>query len=131
MYEKADPDYKGGYSVPVLWDRKKKTIVNNDSVGIIRIFFTAFDEFLAPELREVNKPRGGLLPKDLLKDIDDLGSKIESDYNWGTYKCGMAQSQADYDEAMKRLFGRLDELEKMLANSKYLLGEHITEPDIR
>lgn len=131
LYEKADPDYKGGYSVPLLWDRKKKTIVNNDSVGIIRLLFTAFDAFLAPELREVNKPGGGLLPENLRKEIDELGNAIEIDLNWGTYKCGMAQSQTDYDEAMKRLFGLLGELEVRLGGSKYLLGDHITEPDIR
>jgi glutathionyl-hydroquinone reductase len=58
LYETADPAYQGSYSVPVLWDRKKKTIVNNDSAEITRMLFTAFDVFLAPELREVNKPDG-------------------------------------------------------------------------
>ncbi|PQE04781.1 glutathione S-transferase protein [Rutstroemia sp. NJR-2017a BBW] len=131
MYLKAHPDYKGGYSVPVLWDTEKKTIVNNDSVGIIRTLFTAFDAFLAPELREVNKPGGGLRPDNLLKDIEDLGNEIEANYNLGTYKCGMASSQADYDDAMKLLFGTLDNLEERLGQNKYLLGDHITEVDIR
>jgi putative glutathione S-transferase len=127
MYQKADPDYIGSYSVPVLWDRKKKTIVNNDSVGIIRILSTAFDAFLEPELREANKSGGGLRPKKPLKGIDELGDKIEKNCNWGTYKCGMAQSQADHDEAMKCLFRLLGELEEKLCSNRYLFGDHLTE----
>lgn len=131
LYEKADPDYKGRYSVPLLWDRKKKTIVNNDSEEIIRMLFAAFDAFLALEPREVNKPGGRLRPENLRKEIDELGEEIEMYFNRVTYKCGMAQTQADCDEAMKRLFGRLDELEVRLGRSKYSLGYHTTEPDIR
>jgi putative glutathione S-transferase len=131
IYEKSDENYTGGYSVPVLWDTKKKTVVNNDSVGIIRILSTAFDQFLTPNLREANKSGGGLRPEALKEEIDTLGDDIESDINWGTYKCGMAQSQADYDESMKHLFGRFDKLEEKLAVNKYLLGDNITEPDIR
>ena len=115
----------------MLWDTKEKTIVNNDSVDIIRMLFTAFDEFLAPELREVNKPSGGLRPEGLEKEIDALGDSIETDFNWGTYKCGMAHSQTDYDEAMKLLFARLDDLEERLEHKKYLFGDHVTETDIR
>lgn len=131
LYEKSDPGYKGRYTVPLLWDRKKKSIVNNSSVNIIRMMFTAFDAFLAPELREVNKPGGGLRPESLVKDIDELGDAIERDYNWGTYKCGMAQSQEDYDSAMKNLFGLLAEMDGRLGKTKYLHGDHITETDIR
>jgi putative glutathione S-transferase len=131
IYLKADPDYKGSYSVPLLWDTKKKTIVSNDSVGIIRMLFSVFDAFLVPELREVNKPGGGLYPDNLKKEIEELGNEVESNYNWGTYKCGMAQSQEDYDQAMKLLFGTLDNLEDRLGKTKYLLGDHITETDIR
>jgi putative glutathione S-transferase len=131
IYEKSDENYFEGYSVPALWDTKKKTIVSNDSVQIIRILSTAFDQFLTPDLRETNKPGGGLRPEVLEDEIDALGDDIESDINWGTYKCGMAGSQADYDESMKRLFGRFDVLEEKLAVNKYLLGDNITEPDIR
>ncbi|TVY33326.1 Glutathione S-transferase omega-like [Lachnellula occidentalis] len=131
MYKKADSEYQSGYTVPLIWDRKKKTIVNNDSVGIMRILATAFDAFLAPELREDNKPGGGLRPDSLAKEIDELGNRIELRYNWGTYLCGMAKSQADYDASMSRLFGLLDELEKRLSGRKYLLGDHLTETDIR
>lgn len=131
MYKKAEPGYKGDCNAPLLWDRKKKTIVNNDSGDIIRMFFTAFDAFLAPEVREVNKPGGGLYPENLRDEIDVLNQEIEMDYCWGTYKCGLAPTQEDYNESMKRLFGRLDDLESRLSHSKYLLGDHITEPDIR
>jgi putative glutathione S-transferase len=115
----------------VLWDRKNKTIVNNNSVQIMRILSCAFDEFLAPELREINKPGGGLRPKILADEIDRLGDSIEADINWGTYKCGMAQTQEDYDLAMKVLFGKFEELEARLGDKKYLFGDHMTETDIR
>ncbi|EPE31180.1 Glutathione S-transferase (GST), C-terminal [Glarea lozoyensis ATCC 20868] len=131
MYEKADPEYEGSYSVPVLWDRKSKTIVNNDSVQIMRILSYSFDEFLAPEMREINKPAGGLRPVSLAGEIDHLGDSIESDVNWGTYKCGMAQTQEDYDLAMELLFVKFEELEGRLEDRKYLFGDHITETDIR
>jgi putative glutathione S-transferase len=131
LYELADSNYTGGYSVPLLWDRKKKTIVSNDSVAIIRMLYAAFDNFLAPEVREANKPGGGLYPANLRQEMEDLGNEIEINYNWGTYKCGMAQTQTDYDAAMKSLFGLLDQLEVRLGKSKYLLGDHITETDIR
>lgn len=128
---KADPKFEGDYNAPLIWDRKTKKIVNNDSADIIRMFFTAFDAFLAPELREVNKPGGGLCPEHLKSEIEELNHEIEMDYCWGTYKCGMAQSQKDYNQSMKTLFQRLDVLEERLGRSKYLLGDHITEPDIR
>ncbi|TVY32282.1 Glutathione S-transferase omega-like, partial [Lachnellula subtilissima] len=81
-----------------------KTVVSNDSVGIMRMLATAFDAFLDPGLREVGKPGGGLRPLGRAAEIDELGARIEAAVNWGTYKCGMAASQADYDECMKRLF---------------------------
>jgi glutathionyl-hydroquinone reductase len=69
--------------------------------------------------------------ENLSREIDELSNAIQMDFNFGAYKYGMAASQADYDESMKRLFGRLDELEERLGRSKYLFGNHITEPDIR
>lgn len=60
-----------------------------------------------------------------------MGGRIEKDFNWGTYKCGMAGSQADYDDSMKRLFGLLGELDERLGGSRFLFGDHITETDIR
>jgi putative glutathione S-transferase len=132
LYEKADPEYKGTCSIPVIWDRKKKTIVNNDNWEIIEMLYSFFDTFLSSVLREVNKPGGGLRPEhsDLVEQINILSVEIHMDFNWGSYKCGFASSQEDYDESMGALFGRLDEIEKRLGQSKYLLGNHITEPDI-
>ena len=127
----ANVGYSGSYSVPALWERKKKTIVSNDSVGIMRSLSTSFDEFLEPRLRVVNKPVSGLRPQGLAGEIDQLGARIEGYINWGTYKCGMAASQADYDECMKRLFGIMGEPEERLGGSKSLFGDHITETDIR
>ena len=131
LYEKAKPDYKGRYSVPVLWDKKKETIVNNNSGDIARMLSSAFDAFLPEQLRDVNKPGGGLLPEDLKEHIDELNDRINDEINWGTYKCGLiAQTQEDYDAAMKSLFGRFDAFEEALGKYRYLLGDHITEPDI-
>ncbi|TVY80398.1 Glutathionyl-hydroquinone reductase [Lachnellula suecica] len=130
LYQKADPAYTGYFSIPLIWDRKKKTIVNSDSGEIIEMLYSSFDAFLSPELREVNKPGGGLYPEVLRSQIDILSNEIHLDFNWGTYKCGFAPSPADYDASMKRLFGRLDEIEKLLGHSKFLLGNHITQPDI-
>ncbi|CAG8980115.1 hypothetical protein HYALB_00012756 [Hymenoscyphus albidus] len=131
LYEKADPGFAGSSSVPLIWDREKKTIVSNDSVGIIRMLFDAFDAFLPEEIREVNKPGGGLRPESLKEEIDELSNSIEMSYNWGTYKIGMVASQKDYDGCMKALFGLLGELDERLAKSKFLHGDHITETDIR
>lgn len=94
------------------------------------MLYSSFDAFLAPELREVNKPGGGLLPDTSRESIDELNRWVQDDVNWGTYKCGFAKTQEDYDEAMKHLFERLDELEERLGGQTYLFGDHITEADI-
>ena len=117
--------------MPLLWDRKKETIVNNDSGEITRMFISSFDSYLDPELREVNKPGGGLLPGSLKGEIDKLNRWVQEDVSWGVYKCGFAQTQEHYNNAMKHLFEKLDMLEKRLGRSKYLFGDHITEADIR
>ena len=117
--------------MPFLWDRKKETIVNNDSSDIIRMFISSFDSYLDPNLREVNKVGGGLLPESLKGEIDELNSWVQDDVSRGVYKCGFAQTQEHYNDAMKHLFEKLDMLEERLSGSKYLFGDHITEADIR
>ena len=131
MYEKAVPGYTGRWSTPVLWDRERETIVNNESGDIIRMFYNSFDAFLAPELREVNKPGGGLLPSNSREEIDAMNQWMYDDVNWGVYKIGFSQSQEDYDEGMKRLYNALDIFEKRLSGQRYLFGDHITDADIR
>jgi putative glutathione S-transferase len=115
----------------VIWDRKK-TIVNNDSWEITKILYSSFDALLSWEMREVNKLGGRLRPEhsELVEQIDILNMEIHVDFNWGAYKCGFASSRENYDESMRALFGRLDEIEKRLDQSKYLLRDHITELDI-
>ncbi|EXJ77894.1 glutathione S-transferase [Capronia epimyces CBS 606.96] len=134
LYLKADPEYTGRYTVPVLWDKKTETIVNNESAEIIRMLYDSFDEFLEPDLRELNKPGGGFYPPHLRKEIDSLNDWVYNTVNNGVYKCGLATSQEAYDSNIYPLFKSLDRLEAHLADpahQPYLFGEQITEADIR
>lgn len=134
LYRKADPEYSGRYLVPTLWDKKLETIVNNESSEIIRMFYTAFDSFLDPQHREVNKPGGGFYPEQLRSDIDAMNEWVYDTINNGVYKCGFAGTQEAYDASLYPLFQSLNRLEEHLkdtAHQPYLFGEHITEADIR
>ncbi|EXJ88695.1 glutathione S-transferase [Capronia coronata CBS 617.96] len=134
LYLKANPEYEGRYTVPVLWDKKTETIVNNESSEIIRMLYDSFDEFLEPDLREVNRPGGGFYPTHLRKDIDSMNDWVYNTVNNGVYKCGFATSQEAYDTNVYPLFKSLDRLEAHLADpahQPFLFGEHITEADIR
>jgi glutathionyl-hydroquinone reductase len=81
IYFKADIDYKGRYSVPVLWDKKLNTIVNNESLELLRDLQTAFNSLLPKELAEIT-----LYPEDLSKDVDRIGEWMQRDFNTGVYK---------------------------------------------
>ena len=130
LYFKADPAYEGRYTVPTLWDRKRETIVSNESSEIIRMFYSAFDSFIDPSLRETSKP---LLPGDRLKDIDAMNEWVYDSINNGVYKCGFASTQEAYESNIKPLFESLDRVESHLATNRtpFLFGDHITEADIR
>ncbi|KAH7247929.1 hypothetical protein NW759_004124 [Fusarium solani] len=131
LYLKANPNYKGRYTVPVLWDKKTHTMVSNESSEIIRMLYTEFDHLLPEEDREVNRPGGGFYPENLRKEIDEINDWIYHTVNNGVYKCGFAFSQSAYEENVVKVFQSLDRLEKILSDRPFLLGDNITEADIR
>jgi len=123
VYSAARPDYTGRATVPVLWDRKTKTIVNNESSEIIRMLNSAFDEFGDNGL--------DLYPPELRRDIDEINSYVYAAINNGVYRCGLAKSQAAYEESFGKLFAAFDELETRLEHRRWLVGDRFTEADLR
>ncbi|GAA0170045.1 hypothetical protein Leryth_001357 [Lithospermum erythrorhizon] len=124
LYELASTNYTGRFSVPVLWDKKLKTIVNNESSEIIRMFNSEFNEI-------ADNPDLDLYPLQLRAQIDEINEWIYNDINNGAYKCGFAQKQGPYDEAVTNLFNGLDKCEEILSKERYLCGDTLTEADIR
>ena len=133
LYLKADPDYTGRYTVPVLWDKKADVLVNNESSEIIRMLYAEFDHLLPEHQREANRPGGGLYPEALRGEIDALNDWVYNTVNNGVYKAGFARTQDSYDEHVRTLFASLDRLEAQLAGhgKPFLLGAHLTEADVR
>ena len=123
VYSAADPSYTGRVTVPVLFDKRTKRIVNNESSEIIRMLNGAFDAIGA-------KP-GDYYPPDLREEIDAINARVYETVNNGVYKCGFAKSQTAYDEAVARLFETLDWLEERLSRQRYLCGARATEADWR
>ncbi|GAA5542781.1 MULTISPECIES: glutathione S-transferase family protein [Brucella/Ochrobactrum group] len=124
LYTKADPHYTGRATVPVLWDKKTKTIVNNESADIVRMFNTGFGDLANNDI--------DLYPEPLRGEIDALNEHIYPSLNNGVYRAGFATTQIAYDEAFRDVFRTLDELEARLsAKGPFLFGEQFTETDIR
>ena len=123
IYSLAKPDMSGKVTVPVLFDKKEKKIVNNESSEIIRIFNGAFDDLGALP--------GDYYPTPLRCEIDEINERIYHTLNNGVYKCGFATTQEAYEEAYKPLFETLDFLEEELGQADYLVGNQLTEADIR
>ncbi len=123
LYIKADNKYTGRVTVPVLWDKKEKTIVNNESAEIIRQFNHAFNHLTGDNQ--------DFYPEPLRAEIDALNGRIYNAINNGVYRCGFATTQEAYEEAYIKLFLLLDELDMRLRSQKYLLGEQLTEADWR
>ena len=123
IYTRADPEYSGRVTVPLLWDRKTNTIVSNESSEIIRMLNTAFDGLGAHE--------GDYYPEELRDEIDAINARIYSNVNNGVYKAGFASTQSAYEEAVVPLFETLDWLEKRLSKGRYLVGGQLTEADWR
>ena len=123
IYAAAKPDYTGRASVPVLWDKERGTIVNNESAEIIRMFNSAFDE--------VGAASGDYCPGPLRDEIDAVNERVYDTVNNGVYKAGFATTQEAYEEAVVPLFETLDWLEDRLSRQPYVAGERLTEADIR
>jgi putative glutathione S-transferase len=126
LYFKANPDYEGRFTVPVLWDKKDHTIVNNESSEIIRMFNTAFNDFIPDDKKALD-----FYPENLRSQIDELNDWIYPGINNGVYRSGFATSQEAYSKAVKEVFESLDKVEKILEGKEYLLGDRLTEADIR
>jgi putative glutathione S-transferase len=123
VYLVADPRYSGRVTVPVLWDRRRRTIVNNESAEIIRMLNTAFDAF--------TDDRTDYYPAELRDEIDRINALVYENINNGVYRTGFAGTQAAYEEAFRALFAALDQVEERLSRQRYLAGGRITEADWR
>lgn len=124
LYTLARSGYQGRSTVPILWDRKTKTIVNNESGDIIQILNSAFNEF-------ATHPNQDLYPEDLKSVIDDWNEKIYHAVNNGVYRCGFAQTQNAYNTACDELFLMLDTIDAVLSTQRYLCGDRLTLTDVR
>ncbi|MGX1495597.1 putative glutathione S-transferase [Labrenzia sp. MBR-25] len=123
VYTKADPNYSGRATVPILWDKKQNTIVSNESSEIIRMFNSAFDELTGSKL--------DFYPSALRSEIDSINERVYHAINNGVYKSGFATTQEAYEEAVTELFTALDEAEDRLSQHRYLVGDRMTEADWR
>ena len=128
IYHRANPDYSQRFTVPVLWDKKANTIVNNESSELLRDFGSAFNSILPDgKAKELD-----LYPPELRKEIDEMGDWVYNDINNGVYKSGFATSQGAYEKAVVPLFKSLDRVEKILEDGReFLIGGRLTEADIR
>ncbi len=123
IYTLAAPDYTGRVTVPVLWDRERRAIVNNESSEIIRMLNRAFDTWGRADL--------DFYPEELRRRIDEINAFVYERVNNGVYRAGFATEQAAYEEAFDQLFEALDRLEALLARQRYLVGGRLTEADWR
>lgn len=124
LYLAADPGYKGGFTVPLVWDSRTQRIVTNDFANItvqMEMEFVAFHRPGAPDLYPVEQRR----------EIDALGTLIYHAVSNGVYKAGLATTQAAYEQAFDALFTTLDALEERLARRRFLFGNQLTEADVR
>lgn len=123
VYRKADSEYTGRVTVPVLWDRKEETIVNNESIEIMEQFASAFDG--------VGAGGRNLYPEPQREAIDRVVYAIYAPINNGVYRAGFAATQAAYDNAVRDVFDALDHWDAVLADQRYLVGDELTLADLR
>lgn len=123
LYKLADHNYTGRVTVPLLWDCKTDTIINNESRELLRLFTTTLHPW-----HKVDAP--DLAPANLLDDIEAMLDEIYEPINNGVYKAGFAKSQSAYDQAISTLFAALDRLDTHLSKHRFLVGDVLTEADI-
>ena len=123
IYTKADPNYSGRVTVPILWDKETGTIVSNESSEIIRMLNSSFDN--------IGAKQGDYYPETLRTEIDALNDRIYNTVNNGVYKSGFSTTQEAYEEAVYPLFESLDWLEERLSKNRFLIGDQPTEADWR
>lgn len=123
VYLRAQSDYSGRVTVPILWDLKRNTIVSNESSEIIRMLNVAFDG--------IGAKAGNYAPPDLQNEIDAINEQVYQTVNNGVYKAGFATEQPVYESEVRALFESLDELGSRLSRQRYLLGNRVTEADWR
>jgi putative glutathione S-transferase len=123
IYTRSHPDYTGRVTVPVLWDKQRGVMVNNESSEIIRMLNSGFDGVGANDL--------DLYPEPLRAEIDEINDLTYRNVNDGVYRSGFATTQEAYDRAVADLFDTLDELEERLGRQHYLVGDTLTEADVR
>jgi putative glutathione S-transferase len=123
LYLAHEQEYTGRVTVPVLWDKQKRSIVNNESADIIRMFNQSFNH--------ITQNFDNYYPLDLQNQIDTINEFVYNTINNGVYRCGFATAQPAYEEAYKSLFNALDRIESILQQKRYLVGNTITEADWR
>ena len=123
LYTKAQADYSGRVTVPILWDKEKQTIVSNESADIIRMLNSAFNAF--------TDVKTDFYPSSLRRQINDINEFVYHNINNGVYKTGFATTQDVYETEFNRLFDALDELESRLSQQAYLVENTLTEADWR
>jgi putative glutathione S-transferase len=124
LYTRAEPNFTGRATVPVLWDKARGTIVNNESADILRMVNAGFGELADPTY--------DLYPEHLREEIDALNALVYPRLNNGVYRAGFATTQVAYEEAFEGVFGMLDDLEALLSDGRaFLFGDRVTEADVR
>jgi len=123
IYARADPHFTGRATVPALWDKSRRTIVNNESADLLRMFNSGFGALADASV--------DLCPEDLRRDIDALNEATYASFNNAVYRAGFATTQAAYEEAFGPIFATLDMLERRLEAGPFLFGDRLTETDIR
>lgn len=123
LYLRADANYSGRVTVPVLWDKEQQTIVSNESADIIRMFNSEFNAITNNSM--------DFYPEQLRAEIDAINADVYDNVNNGVYKSGFATKQEAYEEAFDALFSTLDDLEARLSKQRFLVGDTVTEADWR